>query len=616
MSKRALSALLVALITAACAESTSVVGAPAARPDAARPGDVTAPDLDAPRFDVPPRDVADVADAADAPAMCEGDRGCARGQRCLQGRCAEDVCLASENPCGGDRCEMRCVPVRDLCDGVACTDTETCFSGRCVAGCFPAPCEGVRCPAGQFCDDGTGRCARVTPCPAVCDAGFTCHVRCLPRSPCDGVTCASTEVCADGRCVVNPCAGVNCTAGALCVDGRCTPTCGCDPRCDRSPRDRCVTGRCVCNSLCQADTPCGTDDGCGGRCVGPCPNPFATCDPVLFTCACTNRCNPSSRCGDDDGCGGQCDLGCGVGERCDLALRRCICVTRCPPLEASGDTPCGMPIANGCPGAPSCGVGTGCPPRNRCNLGTRRCEPSTEEMPDGGGGGGGCAPPRLMCSEECVDPRTDNDHCGTCGNVCPAGTNCVGGVCTCPAPLSLCGARCVNLASDNAHCGACNTPCPARTDCQGGVCRCIPACTVNPLTVTCGVDIPNACPGGPPCGVGRVCAEGEVCDTAARRCVCVPRCPPGVRCGVSDGCGSQCAGVCDAGSTCTRDSVDSRRYYCSDASCASGCRCDEVCTLNRCVPVVCPSGDRPCPCQCCPAGQMCVGGAACVPIPP
>ena len=78
---RALPVLLVALLTAACADSTSVVGAPAARADATARVDTAALDFDAPRFDVPPRDapVADGADAGDVPAACDSDRACGRG---------------------------------------------------------------------------------------------------------------------------------------------------------------------------------------------------------------------------------------------------------------------------------------------------------------------------------------------------------------------------------------------------------------------------------------------------------------------------------------------------------------------------------------------------------
>src|SRR6185436_5233062 len=107
---------LLALLLAGCSEGRSVVGlAPDAGSDPQdAPDDLSLPAFDVPSFDVPTaRDLP--AEAPDVDPTCALDRDCPRGQRCLHARCAEDVCLASENACGGDRCEMRCVPVRDLC---------------------------------------------------------------------------------------------------------------------------------------------------------------------------------------------------------------------------------------------------------------------------------------------------------------------------------------------------------------------------------------------------------------------------------------------------------------------------------------------------------------------
>lgn len=561
--------------------------------------------------DVPPAEV-----PIEVGMNCSSDGDCAFGARCLGGLCALDSCRTTDNPCGAEaRCLLRCVPTRDLCAGVICGNQQTCFLGRCVAGCFPAPCSGINCPSGQFCDDSLGACVPVRPCAAACGTDYACHVQCLPRSNCDGVSCPSNQVCSDGRCVANPCAGVTCGAGSLCVAGVCVDTCRCDPACTRSPRDRCVVGQCVCTRTCVAGGPCGADDGCGGRCVGACENPFATCDPVAATCTCAPRCTADAPCGSSDGCGGQCEGGCAAGERCDTATRSCVCTTYCPPVERFGDYPCGMTVPNLCVGQPSCGTGTGCPMGMVCGA-EMRCEP--EEMRDGGMSDAeeGCPPGRSRCEGGCFNLQTDNTHCGDCDTRCPVGTTCRAGVCTCPTSLTLCGSRCVNTQGDQGNCGACENPCSELTTCTNGSCSCVPHCPTDPGLVACGADVPNACINGPSCGRGRRCPQGSICDEAAGRCVCIPRCPPGVRCGVSDGCGGTCIGGCDTGETCARDPMDETRYFCSSAGCVGGCACNEVCSMNRCVTITCANGSSPCPCACCPAGQMCVGGSACVPIPP
>lgn len=579
--------------------------------------------VDIPVRDIPPADV-----PVAVGMNCHSDSECAFGARCLQGRCALDTCRTTDNPCGPDaRCDMRCVPTRDLCDGVPCGNNQTCFLGQCTPGCFPAPCSGISCPAGQFCDDTTGGCAPIVPCTGACQADYACHVQCLPRSNCDGVQCEPTEVCADGRCVPNPCAGVTCATGSLCVAGRCVDTCACNPPCNRSSRDRCVVGQCQCARNCVAGGACGADDGCGGRCVGACSNPFSVCDALTATCNCTPRCTADTPCGDPDGCGGTCNEGgCMPGFSCDATRRTCVCMPHCPPVEEFANVACGQSVPNLCEGGPSCGTGTRCAMMGQhCNE-MGRCvadeEPPDGGMEDGGGmndggdGGGGCPGGRTDCGGSCIDLQTNRNHCGACDNRCPAETTCTAGVCTCPGTGTLCDGRCVNTQSENSHCGACGNACPALSSCTGGMCSCVPHCDTDPSLVECGMDVPNACPGGPACGRGTRCASGSLCDPMTRRCVCIPLCPPGVRCGVSDGCGGTCIGSCNTGEACARDPMDETRYFCSSAGCVGGCACNEVCSMNRCVAVTCANGTSPCPCQCCPVGQRCVGGSACMPIPP
>jgi hypothetical protein len=55
-------------------------------------------------------------------------------------------------------------------------------------------------------------------------------------------------------------------------------------------------------------------------------------------------------------------------------------------------------------------------------------ESDATEHPDGAS----CSAPRRMCGTSCVDTSSDNNHCGSCGNACAAGRDCIGGTCQSP----------------------------------------------------------------------------------------------------------------------------------------------------------------------------------------
>jgi hypothetical protein len=136
--------------------------------------------------------------------------------------------------------------------------------------------------------------------------------------------------------------------------------------------------------------------------------------------------------------------------------------------------------------------------------------------------------------------QTDINNCGTCGNVCPAGTGsqravCNSGTCgftTCPTGFATCGASgtCLdNVTTDVNNCGACGQQCSSANvapACTGGMCT--GACTAgfadcngNKLTDGCEVNVQtdvNNCGG---CGVAcdpphsvPLCSTGT-CDYSA-----------------------------------------------------------------------------------------------------
>lgn len=106
-----------------------------------------------------------------------------------------------------------------------------------------------------------------------------------------------------------------------------------------------------------------------------------------------------------------------------------------------------------------------------------------------GGHGGVCCgglgdPERQCCNGECVNTRTDPNHCGACNTPCAANESCIDGECIftgagcdgatppwCNDPgRRMCVGNCVNILSSPSHCGACCQPCPDGQICCNGTC--------------------------------------------------------------------------------------------------------------------------------------------------
>jgi hypothetical protein len=71
----------------------------------------------------------------------------------------------------------------------------------------------------------------------------------------------------------------------------------------------------------------------------------------------------------------------------------------------------------------------------------------------------------------CVDTQNDIDNCGACGKACPPQATCDAGVCDCGASLVLCGGACIDTAFDPNNCGACGNVCSGQMVCNGGSCQ-------------------------------------------------------------------------------------------------------------------------------------------------
>lgn len=174
---------------------------------------------------------------------------------------------------------------------------------------------------------------------------------------------------------------------------------------------------------------------------------------------------------------------------------------------------------------------------------------------------------QTRCGPECVNLVTDRDNCGTCRNVCPAGTACArcrGAACAsepvarcCRNGLTNCGGACRDLQTDEANCGVCGNACGPNQTCCAGTCL-----NLRTNAANCGV-CGNACAvgtqscspcSGPDCNgkaVARCCPNGRsncggTCrdlQTDPAACgSCKLSCPPGRAC-VDGNCA---AGPCTA----------------------------------------------------------------------
>ena len=258
--------------------------------------------------------------------------------------------------------------------------------------------------------------------------------------------CDPPPVYANGRCIatgMSPvlCAETYCNTGEVCISGKCTGfTTG-------------QSGGCVLDSECRLGTTCWR-----GSCIVGSPN----CRGSISDCGngCTvNLLKDSLNCGS---CGNACPAGSGcVAGRCRPGVTEC---TR-------GKTDCGSGCTADLMTDPrNCGIcGFNCSDAYgsfgmTCEAGDCECEDGLLQCP-----------PAFHCS----DPLTDNAHCGSCGNICPAGSSCTNGICTCPPgidtngqqyPRISCYGTCVNPTEDEKNCGKCGVTCAAEEICYKGEC--------------------------------------------------------------------------------------------------------------------------------------------------
>jgi hypothetical protein len=362
---------------------------------------------------------------------------------------------------------------------------------------------------------------------------------------------------------------------------------------------------------------CGTDQVCNnGQCESVCAASQTVCKS-----GCADVATDPRNCG-------RCEKSCLGSEYCSKGL----CVTAC----AQGETKCGQSCVNLGTDRANCGVcGKACAGAEECMNGFCKC-----------------TSPNKVCDGTCQSLTNNRSNCGACGTrcvnqlvcktrecgcsgskqVCPnMPTVCVSNLNDCcPGDSVWCNDHCVNLKTDNNNCGSCGKNCSSTQRCSGGTCGCpstapracpgnlcLPAgqCCLN--ETKCGdkciaKTADSCCPSDPnPCG-----DDTKMCN-ASNRCVCVVSCPGGacVRAGQcclnETKCGDKCIAK-TADSCCPSDTNP-----CGDdtkmCNATNRCVCVVTCPNNqKCAAKLadcCPSGEDLCGTGCCGPPNMCVGGS-------
>ena len=183
-----------------------------------------------------------------------------------------------------------------------------------------------------------------------------------------------------------------------------------------------------------------------------------------------------------------------------------------------------------------------------------------------------CSEDEEICDGQCVDTSTDADHCGGCGQECPAPENAVP-ICSdsecgfeCAADFDFCSGACVDLQIDSNHCGVCGNGCPEGEICQGGSCEEL-ECDGEELV--CGSECVDVNIDPDHCGDCGIVCTTEI-DGAQ------PICEDG---NCADQCIDEEETLCPADGVCADLSTD--RNHCG--SCGQACGANEICEEEQCV---------------------------------
>ena len=506
-------------------------------------------------------------------------------------------------------------------DTVVCKDEEGCLVEKCVSGyhVYLNECEsddlkncrkhGLVCIANSVCDPENGcQCADgFDACKEgeddLCVDFMTDHAHC---GKCNHV-CPDNADCIDSDCVCTTTGLSYCGDSNSCVNlltddnncGVCGKVCGKD--------SKCCNGKCEdirespncggCNNVCNdgkvcIDKSCKCKDGdgwCSDQCVSLATN--NNCGKCGIVCDGTERVCKSGKCEckkEGTGwCGGKCidimsDIkncgGCNKECNVDHATNSCkagICEYKCEKDYHKYEGKC------------EADSNTHCGSHGNACTGGKNCIDATCQCPSG----------QTDCGGTCVDTKTNSSHCGSCNNKCTGGKSCSGGSCKCPSSQTDCGGTCVDTSSNGSHCGGCNNKCTGGKSCSGGSCKC-------PSSQTdCGGTCVDTNSNGSHCGgCNNKCTGGKSCSGGSCKCpsgqkdcggTCVDTSTDGNHCGGCNnacGTGKYCSGgscKCSSGTDCGGSCVDLNSNSTHCGSCNNSCGTGKYCNSGSCQ---CSSG--------------------------
>jgi hypothetical protein len=393
--------------------------------------------------------------------------------RCDAGTCRLADCESDFSDCDGslnNGCERSLTTLQDcgacgescsLANAVTSCETGRCVFARCAAGygdCngdAPKLSDGDGCEtkldSPEHCGSCKLKCSGPTP---YCSGGRCTSLICDPgRADCDN----DNQLCEADLRSLSDCGACGESCGPLsnatvsCATGQCAATCRSGFKdCDATPANGCETSVQTTSNCGQCGEPCGyanaTTSCATGTCtLTACTSGYADCNENLGQDGCEQRLNTLAHCG-------KCNQACGLANAAPSCNSGSCQVASCN----SGWGNCDGQANNGCETSlatsnQNCGsCNYSCPSNRTCSGG--RCVCTSDAN---------CNSGQTCCNGACVDTRSDEANCGSCGGVCASGSTC-------------CSGACKDLATDFNNCGSCGNGCDSSYEnrCASGTCKC------------------------------------------------------------------------------------------------------------------------------------------------